>query len=183
MISLLRHTGCLPNTLKIQSTDLFQKFIMMLLTFDAFCRNDLWSLFLFLWQFLQPGCKRYKNCDFRQLFSWQHVLKFIQQEKMLLFLFPKESEALLPAWYSNNQCASCSVNQLLFFHIQRKGWSCHYIDQLASNWVEPENWLCESPLDNFRYLLSPSLPSVSLFSLSSVFSIHICSLSSYIRKE
>ena len=48
MISLLRYNDFLPNSLKIQSPDLFQKFIMMCLTFDAFCRNDLWSLFLFM---------------------------------------------------------------------------------------------------------------------------------------
>lgn len=48
MISLLRYNDCLPSSLKIQSPDLFQKFIVMRLTFDAFCRNDLWSLFLFM---------------------------------------------------------------------------------------------------------------------------------------
>lgn len=145
----------------------------------------IYEVCFFLWQFLQPGCKRYKDCDFRQLFSWQHTLKFIQQEKMLFFLFPKESEALLPTQCSNNWCASYSVNWQLFFHIQnqRKDWCCHYIDQLSSNWVESESGLYESCLDNFRYLFFPSLPSVSLSSFSSVFSTHICSLSSYIRSK
>lgn len=143
----------------------------------------IYEVCFFLWRLLQPGCKRYKDCDFRQLFSWQHALKFIQQEKVLLLLFPKESEALFSARYSNNWCASSSVNQLLFFHIQnqRKDWSCHYIDQLSSNWVESKNWLCESRLDNFRYLFFLSLSSISLFSLSSVFSIHVCSFSSYVK--
>lgn len=105
------------------------------------------------------------------------------KRRCFLLLFPKESEALLPTRYSNNWCASNSVSQLLLFHIQnqRKDWSCHYIDQLSSNWVDSKNWLCESPFDNFRYLFFLSFPSVSLFSLLSVFSTHICSLSSYIK--
>lgn len=130
----------------------------------------IYEVCFFLWQFLQPGCKRYKDCDFRQLFSWQHTLKFIQQEKMLPFLFRKEPEALLRTRCSNNWCAGYSVNRLLFFHIQnqRKDWCCHYIDQLSSSWVESEDGLYESCLDNLRYLFFPSLPSVSVvFLLSS----------------
>lgn len=90
----------------------------------------IYEVCLFLWQFFQPGCKRYKDCDFRQLFSWQRALKFIQ-EKMFPFLFPKESEALLPTQNHSNWCASDPVNKLLFLHNQnqKKNWSCHYIDQ------------------------------------------------------
>lgn len=54
----------------------------------------IYEVCFFLWQFLQPCCRWYKHCNFRQLFSWQHVLKFIQQERMLLFLFFQKSQRL-----------------------------------------------------------------------------------------
>lgn len=46
MISLLTCNGCLTSALKIQKPNSLQKFIMMLLSFDIFGRDNLWSLLL-----------------------------------------------------------------------------------------------------------------------------------------
>lgn len=166
MISLLRHSGCLPNTLKIQSPDLFQKFITMLLTFGAFCRNDLWSLFFFM--VVSPTrLQEIERLWFQTVLLTVCTQVHAAREDAPL-PFPKESEALLPTQYCTNWCASRSVTRLLCFHNrhQRKDWSCLCIDWLSPNWAESKNWLCESRLDDSRSLFFPSL--ASWFSLSSV---------------